>query len=117
MDTALLACSVMQAKSLDLPPWQPRPYSINIAASLREPFGEASSRKCRDIEAIDQRRVGALRAKSDCSAGASRAAAGGEVFRACSIMKTATVISTANNAPSAITAISNLIPENIRASP
>jgi hypothetical protein len=35
----------MQARSLDLPPWQPRPYSINIATALREPFNAPHGRR------------------------------------------------------------------------
>lgn len=45
MDVALLACSVMQGKSLHLAPWECRPYSINLPASLREPYGEAHRRR------------------------------------------------------------------------
>jgi hypothetical protein len=35
----------MQAKSLGLTPHQPRPYAINLAAALREPFGAEHGRR------------------------------------------------------------------------
>jgi hypothetical protein len=45
IDTAQLACSIMQAKSLGLLPHQARPYAINLAAALREPFGAEHGRR------------------------------------------------------------------------